>query len=349
MLPFYSLDCELANWLQSDYKLSSSDVAAVLGSSIQYNISEVADRNVGVVAKISKKALAFEAGRDNEVTDRVTRRALHCPSCYDCKMHRCAQALRLGTLLFVVAAAVTVQAQQQPKPKDLPDSPSPKQVSGSEKHENRFETTVGILGRRSIFFPDLAASPGPLSSKQKLELFADKSIAPSRVLSSALGAGIGQARDSLPGYGQGIGGYGQRFGSSMATGASSEFFGTFLFASLFHRDPRYFVILRGGPWHRISYGVSRLLVARTDAGKEGANWPGVLGPLFAESLANSYLPVKEQTAGRTFSRYGVRLGFTAGTNVLKEYWPSIFRSLRIAKIAPGLHPDSPPAPPGMFR
>jgi acetamidase/formamidase len=49
---------ELANWLQSDYKLSSSDVAAVLGSSIQYNISEVADRNVGVVAKISKKALA---------------------------------------------------------------------------------------------------------------------------------------------------------------------------------------------------------------------------------------------------------------------------------------------------
>ena len=49
---------ELASWLQSDYKLSSSDVAAVLGTSIQYNVSEVADRNVGVVAKISKKALA---------------------------------------------------------------------------------------------------------------------------------------------------------------------------------------------------------------------------------------------------------------------------------------------------
>jgi amidase len=48
---------ELATWLQDDYKLSSSDVAAVLGTSIQYNVSEVADRNVGVVAKISKKAL----------------------------------------------------------------------------------------------------------------------------------------------------------------------------------------------------------------------------------------------------------------------------------------------------
>ncbi len=49
---------ELATWLQNDYKLSSSDVAAVLRTSIQYSVSEVADRNVGVVAKISKKALA---------------------------------------------------------------------------------------------------------------------------------------------------------------------------------------------------------------------------------------------------------------------------------------------------
>jgi acetamidase/formamidase len=49
---------ELATWLQEDYKLSSSDVAALLGSSIQYSISEVADRNVGVIAKVSKKALA---------------------------------------------------------------------------------------------------------------------------------------------------------------------------------------------------------------------------------------------------------------------------------------------------
>lgn len=49
---------ELATWLQEDYKLSSSDVAAILGTSIQYSVSEVADRNVGVIAKISKKTLA---------------------------------------------------------------------------------------------------------------------------------------------------------------------------------------------------------------------------------------------------------------------------------------------------
>jgi len=253
------------------------------------------------------------------------------------------RALRIGAILLLSAEAVA--AQQEAKPKDLPEAPVPKQEQAPHKHDNAFRTTVEVLGRRSVFFPDLAASPGPLDTKQKLELFAGKSIAPSRLITSGIGAGIGQARDSFPGYGQGLSGYGKRLGSSMATGVSTELFGTFLFASLLRRDPRYFVSLHGGPWRRIGYGVSRLVVTRTDAGTEGVNWPGMLGPLFAESLANSYLPVEEQTAGRTFRRYGVRLGFTAGTNIVKEYWPTIFRNLRIAKIAPGLNPNSSPAAP----
>ena len=252
------------------------------------------------------------------------------------------RALRITTFLLFFAETVT--AQQAPNPKTIPDAPTPKQEPTSPKHDNPFQTTVGILGRRSIFFPDLATSPGPLDTKEKFELFADKSVAPSRLVTSALGAALGQARDSLPGYGQGMDGYGRRFGSSIATGASTEFFGTFLFSSLMRRDPRYFVLLRGRPWRRISYGLSRLVVERTDAGKEAFNWPGTLGPLFAEGLANSYLPVKEQTATRTFQRYGVRLGFTAATNILKEYWPTIFKSLRIQKIAPSLSPNSSPAP-----
>jgi len=251
------------------------------------------------------------------------------------------RALRFGAIFFFGAG--TVAAQQERKPRDLPEAPSPKQEQPTHKHDSALQATFEILARRSTFFPDLAANPGPLGTKQKLELFVDKSVAPSRFLGSALGAGIGQARDSLSGYGQGMGGYGKRFGSSMATATSADFFRTFLFSAMLRRDPRYFVSLRGGPWRRMGYGLSRLVVGRTDAETEGVNWPGMLGPLFAESLANSYLPVEEQTAGRTFRRYGIRLGFTAGGNILKEYWPTIFKNLRIAKIAPRLSPASPPA------
>jgi hypothetical protein len=253
-------------------------------------------------------------------------------------------ALRLIALLAVVAA--TAAAQQEPKPRDLPDAPAAKQENESQKRQNPFNATIEVLGRRSIFFPSIATSRGALSSKQKFELFADESVAPSRFLSSAAGAGISQARNSLSGYGQEAGGYGKRFGSSMATAASTNFFGTFLISSLLHRDPRYFVTLHGGAAHRIGYALSRIVVARTDDGKDAANWAGMLGPLLAESLANSYLPVKEQTAGQTLQRYGLRIGLNTASNALREYWPTIFRNLRITKIAPGQKSDPPATPAG---
>src|SRR5229473_6864131 len=213
--------------------------------------------------------------------------------------------LCLGVLMLALAPVGA--AQQDPKQKDPPDAPAPKQGNAPQKHQNAVNTTIEVLGRRSVFFPNIATSIGALSPKQKFELFAGESVAPSRFLSSAAGAGIGQARNSLSGYGQEAGGYGKRFGSSMATAAATNFFGTYVISSVLHRDPRYFVTLHGGAGHRIGYALSRIVVARTDDGKDAANWAGMLGPLLAESLANSYLPVKEQTAGRTFQRYGLRI------------------------------------------
>ena len=48
----------MAQWLEQDYGLTPSEIAQVLGTSVQLNISEVADRNAGVVAKLSKQRLA---------------------------------------------------------------------------------------------------------------------------------------------------------------------------------------------------------------------------------------------------------------------------------------------------
>jgi hypothetical protein len=252
-------------------------------------------------------------------------------------------ALRvLASLLIFVGTAM---AQQEPKPKELPDVPVAKQDSAAEKHGNAINETIGILGRRSFFFPDLATTPTPLGTKQKFQLFVDQSVAPSRFMSSGFTAGIGQARDSLRGYGEGGTGYGKRFGSSMASAASSNFFGTFLLASALHRDPRFFVSMHSGVGYRIGYAITRIVIGRTDDGRNAANWPGMLGPLLAESLANSYLPEQERTAGNTFQRYGWRIGANTAGNVLREYWPVIFRSLHLTKITSGLtNNPAPPAP-----
>jgi acetamidase/formamidase len=47
----------MAQWLEQDYGLTPSEVAQVLGTSAQLHISEVADRNAGVVMKLSKARL----------------------------------------------------------------------------------------------------------------------------------------------------------------------------------------------------------------------------------------------------------------------------------------------------
>lgn len=48
----------LAQWLADDYKLSANEVAIVLGTSIRYDIAEVVDPEIHVVAKIQKSVLA---------------------------------------------------------------------------------------------------------------------------------------------------------------------------------------------------------------------------------------------------------------------------------------------------
>jgi len=47
----------MAQWLEQDYKLNASEIAQVLGTAAEYKISEVADRNAGIVLKVNKERL----------------------------------------------------------------------------------------------------------------------------------------------------------------------------------------------------------------------------------------------------------------------------------------------------
>jgi len=49
---------ELARWLERDYKLSPNESNIILGTSIRYDIAEVVDPQVHIVAKVSKVVLA---------------------------------------------------------------------------------------------------------------------------------------------------------------------------------------------------------------------------------------------------------------------------------------------------
>jgi amidase len=54
----------MARWLTHTYGLDSSEIAMVMGTSLRYDIAEIVDPHINVVARISKDVLAGIAVRD---------------------------------------------------------------------------------------------------------------------------------------------------------------------------------------------------------------------------------------------------------------------------------------------
>ncbi len=48
----------LVEWLKKDYQMSDSEVALFVGAVMQYDIAELVDPHINVVAKVPKTALA---------------------------------------------------------------------------------------------------------------------------------------------------------------------------------------------------------------------------------------------------------------------------------------------------
>src|SRR6266403_1389361 len=97
-------------------------------------------------------------------------------------------ALCLSVLLLVAADATA--AQQDPKPRELPDAPVAKQESQPQQRENFLHSTIVTLSRRSIVFPEIATDPNPLGAKKKFKLFVDQSVAPFHFVTAAAGSAV---------------------------------------------------------------------------------------------------------------------------------------------------------------
>lgn len=240
--------------------------------------------------------------------------------------------LRIAAL-FLIANQIAV-AQEQPKAAAPPDATITQPGTNNLAAQPQlFQSNApgGVIARRSIFFPELATNTTPLDVRQKFELFAEKSVSPYAILSATVSAASEQAFNTYSGYGQGWGAYGKRFGAAMATSTSNNFFGTFLISSIFHEDPRHFVLVDQSNAARIKYALTRQIVGRTDSGHRTINLAKIFGPLAAEALANTYLPESERTVDKTFERYGERMAFGVVDTLIKEYWVTIFKSMRVSK------------------
>src|SRR5438067_1936160 len=159
----------------------------------------------------------------------------------------------------------------------------------------------------------------PLSPQDKFVLSLHGAADPYNLLVAGTTAGIEQAADIFPGYGQGAEGYGKRFGASLADQASNSLFKNFAFPVLLREDPRYFRKGQGTIKQRFGYAISRVFVTRKDSGNTGFNFSRVLGSLASSALANTYYPASDRGVGSTFARVGIAFGTDSALNVISEF------------------------------
>ena len=167
----------------------------------------------------------------------------------------------------------------------------------------------------------------PLTGGGKFGLFARTAFDPFTIGLAATQAGISQADNQFPGYGQGGAGYGKRFGAALADEVSSNFFSNFLYPTVFKHDPRYFRLGEGAFKHRLFYSLAQEVVCHTDKGGRSFNYSNALGAFSSGALSNAYYPSSDRGFGLTMSRSGLALAYGAASGVVSEFWPDIQRKL----------------------
>jgi len=233
------------------------------------------------------------------------------------------------------------QQPQPPAPKTDPPPSSAKSDKDKKEDEqpgatvgkSKLEKETGTVNDR-IFevIPNYgtvenANALPPLSTGQKFRI-ASASVFDwgSFAFNGGLSA-IAQARNNPKEWGQGWDAYGKRFGANFADNNIGTYMTVAVFPSLFHEDPRYYQMGKGGFWRRSYHAVNRLFVTRTDSGKTHFNYSESIGNAAAAALSNIYHVPSDRTASRNATTFAFLIVYDGLSNGLKEFWPDIRRKV----------------------
>jgi len=236
------------------------------------------------------------------------------------------------------------QNQQQPAPAEqqeavaepMPPQPSPNPTQRGftikEQQNIEHEKETGTSKDRLFWIlPNFltiesADQVPPLTAREKFETQARGLMDPSEFALMAVVAGLGQASNSIPQYGQGFEGYAKRYVTAYADNAVENMMASAVLPSLLHQDPRYYQLGEGGFARRTWHAFSRLFVTRSDSGKDEFNYSEVFGAGMAATISDyGYHPSGNQSAGNVANVWGTQMGLDYMTYMLKEFWPDLRR------------------------
>jgi hypothetical protein len=215
-------------------------------------------------------------------------------------------------------------SSRQDKPGDQPsaqsDSQNPKspvKQDAKKKDDRMFYVMPNYLT------VDSESEVKPISWKEKFAISAKGSFDPYEFTVVGIVAGIRQAENASPAFGQGMKGYAKRYGAAFADQVDGNVMVGGVYPTILRIDPRYFQLGRGSRFHRFGYAISRIFVARTDSGRKMFNIPEFAGNATAIAISNFYYPAADRGWSASLSDWGTQMGIDALGNELKEFWPDI--------------------------
>jgi hypothetical protein len=205
------------------------------------------------------------------------------------------------------------------------DKPAQKEQSEKELQEEEHQRMLGVVPTFSVVMNGQAH---PLTAGQKYRLWFRSSIDPFTFGGTAIFAGIEQARDSFPGYGQGFEGYAKRYGASYADTVDGGFWGNAVLPAIFHQDPRYFRLGKGSINHRFWYSVSAAVRCKGDNGHWQFNYSNIAGNFIGGGISNLYYPAEDRGVALTFERGAVVTAEGVFGPIAYEFYPDAIAYLK---------------------
>jgi hypothetical protein len=230
-------------------------------------------------------------------------------------------------------------APQNPPPtSSSPQSATPSQSAApagatqNKPGENKDQSKKPTNDRVFFVMPNYLtvsneATVESLHWKQKFAITSKGIFDPYEFTTVGILAGIRQAENAYPAFGQGIEGYAKRYGTAFADQLDGNMMVGAVYPSILRTDPRYFQLGQGTFWHRVGYALSRLFVTRKDSGGHTVNLAEPVGNATAIAISNVYYPSSDRSFTSSVNGWGVQMGIDALGNELKEFWPDIHRML----------------------
>lgn len=171
-----------------------------------------------------------------------------------------------------------------------------------------------------------------LNGGEKVMLGVRTTFSLTSLAGAVISAGYSHLTDGQPNYGTNGEAFGKRFGASLARGASQNIFTNAVLAPTLHMDERYYEMGRGhNIVHRGLYAATRVLIAKTDSGRNTVNAPLLVGYAGAAALTNTYYPQINRNFKDTALGYGGSLGGAALGYVFNEFQNDILRAIHLKK------------------